>query len=45
VVDFPALLAALDESGYRGYLGIERTRADDPMREIAQAVQYLNNIQ
>jgi len=45
VVDFPALLAALDESGYRGYLGIERTRADDPIREVAQAVQYLTNIQ
>lgn len=45
VADFPAILAALDEFGYRGYLGIERTRADDPVREIAQAVQYLNNIQ
>ena len=42
--DFPALLAALEEFGYRGYLTIERESAKNPLEEIALAVQYLQNI-
>ena len=31
-VDFPALFGALEEHGYRGYVTIERTSPDDPVR-------------
>ena len=43
-VDFPEILGALDEHGYRGYFTIERDRAEDPVSEIGFAVQYLKNI-
>jgi sugar phosphate isomerase/epimerase len=43
-VDFPALLGALEEFGYRGYFTIERDRADDPVFEIGQAVKYLRTL-
>jgi sugar phosphate isomerase/epimerase len=42
--DFPALLGALEEHGYRGYLGIEREHADDPVFEIGQAISYLKSL-
>jgi sugar phosphate isomerase/epimerase len=41
--DFPALLGTLEEHGYRGYLGIEREHADDPIFEIGQAISYLRS--
>jgi sugar phosphate isomerase/epimerase len=41
-VDFPALLGALQEHDYRGYLSIERESSVDPLEDIAHAVQYLN---
>ena len=41
--DFPALLGALEEYDYRGYLTIERRESQDPIFEIGQAVQYLRN--
>lgn len=40
-VDFPALLGALEERGYRGYFCIERQRSDEARAEIAQAIEYL----
>ena len=40
-VDWTALLGALEEHDYRGYFTIERETADDPISEVAQAVQYL----
>ncbi len=43
-VDFPALLGALEEFGYRGYFTIERENAADPASEIGLAVQYLKNL-
>jgi sugar phosphate isomerase/epimerase len=43
-VDFPALLGALEEHGYRGYLTIERTGGTDPVLEIGQAVKYLRSL-
>jgi sugar phosphate isomerase/epimerase len=43
-VDFPALLGALEERDYRGYLTIERTGGNDPVYEVGQAVQYLKNL-
>jgi sugar phosphate isomerase/epimerase len=42
--DFPALLGALEEHQYRGYLTIERQACQHPQEEIALAVQYLKNI-
>lgn len=43
-VDFPALLGALEERDYRGYLSIERETSDDPLSDVAQAVEYLRNL-
>jgi sugar phosphate isomerase/epimerase len=43
-VDFPALLGALEERGYRGYFTIRRDTADDPEFEIGQAVKYLRSL-
>ena len=40
--DWPALLGALEEHGYRGFIGVGRENADDPLVEIAQAVRYLS---
>ncbi len=42
--DFPAILAALEEHDFRGYLTIEREKADDPVFEVGQAVKFLRNI-
>ena len=39
--DFPALLAALDEHRYQGYLTVTHHAAADPVEETAQAVRYL----
>lgn len=43
-VDFPELLGALEEQGYRGYFTVEREHAGDPEFELSQAVQYLRNL-
>jgi sugar phosphate isomerase/epimerase len=42
--DFPELLGALEEWGYRGYFTIERTGAEDPVAEVEQAVSYLRRL-
>ena len=42
--DFPAVLGALEEHGYRGYFTIERSAGDDPLYEIGQAVKYLKEM-
>ncbi|REJ69612.1 MAG: sugar phosphate isomerase/epimerase [Planctomycetota bacterium] len=42
--DFPAILAALEERDYRGYLVIERQGGENPRFEIAQAVKYLRSL-
>ena len=42
--DFPNLIGMLEEHAYRGFFTIERERSDDPVIEIAAAVQYLKNI-
>lgn len=41
-VDFKNYLKALDEIGYKGFLTIEREVGDDPGKDIATAVQFLN---
>ena len=43
-VDFPAYLKALDETGYRGFLTIEREVGEDPGKDIAEAVRYLKHV-
>ncbi len=42
--DFPALLGALEERQYRGFLSIERRRSADPAFEISQAVKFLRSL-
>ncbi len=44
LADFPALLGALEDFSYRGYLCVERHGAADPAYEIAQAMSYLNSL-
>ena len=39
--DWPAMLGALEEHDYRGWLSIDRRGADDPNTEIREAMQYL----
>lgn len=41
-VDFPAYLKALEEIGYKGYLTIEREVGENPAKDIALAVDFLN---
>ena len=43
-VDFPALAAALEEHGYRGYFAVQRQHCDDPLLEVSQAVKYLQSL-
>lgn len=40
-VDFPKYLAALGAVGFDGFLTIERECGDDPIRDIALAVEFL----
>ncbi len=42
-VDFPTYLAVLREIGYDGYLTIERECGDDPVADIAEAIQFLKS--
>ena len=42
--DFPAILGALEQHDYRGYLSIVREGAEDPLGEISQSVQFLRNL-
>lgn len=42
--DFPSLLGALEEFDYRGYFTVVRYNSEDPLRELALAVQYLKNL-
>jgi len=37
-------MKALEEIGYKGYLTIEREVGENPARDIATAVDFLNNI-
>lgn len=40
-VDFLAYLAALRDTGFDGYLTIERECGDDPVADIAEAIRFL----
>lgn len=43
-VDFPAWVRALDETGYKGFVTIEREVGDSPERDIAEAVAFLQKL-
>lgn len=43
-VDWPALLAALEERDYRGWLAVERKQSDDPTLDLGQALRYLRQV-
>jgi L-ribulose-5-phosphate 3-epimerase len=43
-VNLPAWVALLDEIGYDGFLTIEREVGEDPVGDIAKAVQYLRSL-
>ncbi len=43
-VDFPLLLGALEEVGYRGYLTLERSFSEDPAFEIERGAKYLREL-
>ncbi len=40
-VDFPSLLAVLQQQNYRGYYTIERDNSQNPIAEVSAAVSYL----
>ena len=42
--DWPALIGALEDYAYRGYFTVEREQSDEPLTEVAQAVQFLRNV-
>ena len=42
--DFPELLSLLEEFGYRDWLTIERRNSQQPVEDIANAVQYLRSL-
>ncbi len=44
IVDFPALLGALEEHAYRGYFTLQRSLADGAEYELGQGVKYLRNL-
>jgi len=42
-INFPAVLKALDDSGYRGYLGLEFIPTRDPMESLTEAVSFFRD--
>ncbi len=43
-VDFPSLLAALEQRNYRGFFTLQRDLADDPIADLERGVSYLKSI-
>jgi sugar phosphate isomerase/epimerase len=43
-VDFPALLGALEERGYRGYFTIPCNPIENPEFKVRQAAKYLRSL-
>ncbi len=44
-VDFPLLIASLEEARYKGYITVEREHPENPVQEVSEALDYLRNIQ
>jgi sugar phosphate isomerase/epimerase len=43
-VDFPELLALLEEHAYRDWVTIERTQSQNPIDDVGNAVKYLRSL-
>ena len=43
VVDFQAIIGALEEHHYRGWFVIRRLGAEDVVDQVAETVQFLRN--
>lgn len=43
-VDIPAWLSALDETGYSGFVTVEREVGENPVADIKNAVEYLKTL-
>lgn len=43
-VDFPAVLGALEERGYRGPLCVETDRTEEPAIEVRRAIEYVRSL-
>lgn len=43
-IDFPWLLAMLEQSGYHGFVTLERRGGDDPARELGDALTFLRSV-
>ena len=43
-VDFPAVLARLDEHRYTGYFTMQHTGGNDPAAELGRAIEYLRRM-
>ena len=43
-VDFPVYLKALSETGYNGFLTIEREVGENPQEDIEKAADFLRSI-
>ena len=43
-VDFPNLLGLLEEWGYRGFFTVQRSGDGNPIRVVADAIEYLKNV-
>lgn len=43
-VGFPTYLKALEETGYKGFLTIEREAGEDPAKDIGAAVEFLKKV-
>ena len=43
-VDWPELLAQLQEIGYRGWLTARRTDGDDPVGDVTRALEYVRRV-
>jgi len=44
VADWPAMLGALEEQGYRGWFTVDRRGSHNPESDIQEAMQYLRNL-
>lgn len=43
-VDWPTLLALVQEIGYRGWMTVRRTEGDDPVGDVARAVEFIRRV-
>jgi sugar phosphate isomerase/epimerase len=43
-VDFPSLLGALDEVGYRGYFTVQAPSSMNPRHDLAEALEFLRRL-